>query len=129
MKVIENEFEDKDYVREFPFGRYSLDFAWPHKKVAIEIDGDQHQRFQVYIDRDLRKDSKLRDEGWKVLRISWKEMCRNTKAVIEEAKSFTGDDHGNSDHLLVDHHRIWAASSARFDPVMVRPQRDVAGRS
>lgn len=32
IKVIENEFEDKNYKREFNIGIYSIDFAWPHKK-------------------------------------------------------------------------------------------------
>jgi len=40
MKVIENEFEDKNYTREYPFHRFSLDFAWIEKKKCIEIDGD-----------------------------------------------------------------------------------------
>ena len=32
MQVIANEFTDKNYVRERPFHRFSLDFAWEHKK-------------------------------------------------------------------------------------------------
>jgi very-short-patch-repair endonuclease len=39
MCVIKNEFKDKNFVREYPFIKYSLDFAWPHKKICIEIDG------------------------------------------------------------------------------------------
>ena len=42
MQVIEKEFEDKNYLREMPFHRFSLDFAWKHKKKCIEIDGKQH---------------------------------------------------------------------------------------
>jgi very-short-patch-repair endonuclease len=91
MGVIENEFLDKNFEREYPVGVYSIDFAWVHKKLAIEIDGDQHQRFEEYKERDVRKDAKLRDEGWKVLRISWKEMFLNPKEKIAEAKSFVDD--------------------------------------
>ena len=46
MQVIENEFSDKNYVRERPFHRFSLDFAWEHKKKCIEIDGGQHRTRQ-----------------------------------------------------------------------------------
>ena len=46
MNVIKNEFEDQNYVREYPFKIYSLDFAWPEKKQCIEIDGEQLYRFK-----------------------------------------------------------------------------------
>jgi len=88
MKVIENEFEDKNYVRELPFKRFSLDFAWVEKRKCIEIDGEQHERFADYKARDERKDAALRAEGWQVLRISWKEMFNNPKHWIGVAKEF-----------------------------------------
>lgn len=79
MRVIENEFSNKNYIREFPFYRYSLDFAWPDLKICIEIDGEQHERFEEYKERDIKKDELLKQEGWKELRISWKECCKNPK--------------------------------------------------
>lgn len=88
MTVIEKEFEDKDYVREYPFGRFSLDFAWISKKKCIEIDGDQHQRFQDYKERYERKDALLKENGWEVLRLVWKEVYRNPKEAIRKAKTF-----------------------------------------
>ena len=88
MNVIENEFEDKDYKKEYSVGIYSLDFAWVKKKKVIEIDGDQHQRFEDYKERDKRKDKFLQENGWEVLRISWKEMFNNTKEEINKCKLF-----------------------------------------
>jgi very-short-patch-repair endonuclease len=88
MQVIENEFLDQNYQREFPLGIYSLDFAWPHLKKCIEIDGDQHQRFTEYINRDIKKDNFLHEHGWKVLRIVWKDMFADTKSYIQIAKEF-----------------------------------------
>lgn len=88
MSVIENEFDDKDYVREYPFSRFSLDFAWISKKKCIEIDGEQHQRFQDYKERDERKDALLKEHGWKVLRLVWKEVYNNPKEAIRRAKTF-----------------------------------------
>lgn len=88
MTVIENEFDDKDYIREYPFGRFSLDFAWISKKKCIEIDGEQHQRFQDYKERDERKDALLKENGWEVLRLVWKEVYNNPKEAIKKAKTF-----------------------------------------
>ena len=88
MKVIENEFEDKNYQREYPLSIYSLDFAWPEKMKCIEIDGAQHQRFDEYRERDKRKDLALTQAGWKCLRITWKDFSCDTQYWIQIAKKF-----------------------------------------
>lgn len=90
MEVIANEFHDKAYEREFSFERFSLDFAWPAKKKVIEIDGGQHQRFEEYRLRDARKDQLLKENGWGVLRIAWKDFCGDTKSWINKANNFIG---------------------------------------
>lgn len=87
-KVINNEFEDKNYKTEYSLGRYSLDFAWEEKKKCIEIDGSQHQRFQEVIERDQRKDLLIGEKGWEVLRIKWTDMFHETKKYIKIAKDF-----------------------------------------
>lgn len=88
MTVIENEFNNKSYIREYPFDKYSLDFAWVGLKRCIEIDGDQHERFSEYMQRDLCKDAKLKENGWNILRIKWKDMYNDTKKMIAIAKDF-----------------------------------------
>ena len=88
MKVIENEFQNKNYKREFPFYKYSLDFAWVDEKKAIEIDGEQHERFIDQINRDLQKDKLLQQNGWKLLRIKWKDIMNDSKFWINKAKQF-----------------------------------------
>ena len=96
MKVIANEFQDKEYVRELPLkfdkGCYSIDFAWPHKMKAIEIDGKQHQEDPVVKERDERKDAKLIENGWSFLRVRWKDICNNTQHFISEMKKFIDQD-------------------------------------
>ena len=88
MKVIKNEFDDKNYQREYNVGIYSLDFAWVDKKKVIEIDGAQHQRFEEYKERDKRKDQFLIKEGWKILRIPWKNMYHHPQKEIQRCKNF-----------------------------------------
>lgn len=91
-KVIENEFDDKNYVYQYQFSTYKLDFAWPHLKKCIEIDGDQHYRFEDYHERDIRKDNLLKQRGWKVFRIRWKDMIHESQKYITIAKNFIEDD-------------------------------------
>lgn len=90
-KVIENEFNDKDYEYNYQFFQYRLDFAWVKKKRCIEIDGKQHQRNEQQAESDLRKDAKLIENGWQVLRIKWKEMYADPKSWISIAKNFVGE--------------------------------------
>lgn len=93
MKVLKNEFgleKDRDYKMEFPFNKFSLDFAWPDKKFCIEIDGEQHERFQEQKNRDIEKDRLLEEKGWLEIRKSWKEIFNNPKSFIEEVKIFLG---------------------------------------
>lgn len=90
-RVIENEISDKNYIQEYPCGIYSIDFAWPEKKLAFEVDGEQHQRFEEYKERDIRKDKFLRENGWKILRLNWKEVCNQPKEEIKKLKLFLNE--------------------------------------
>lgn len=87
MQVIDNEFQDKEYKKEFPFGKFSLDFAWPHKNKCIEIDGEQHEKPE-YKARDNRKNKLLKDKGWEFLRVKWKVFYKKPKLVIKILKAF-----------------------------------------
>ena len=93
-QVIENEFDDKNYEYNLLFYQYRLDFAWPHKKLCIEIDGSQHERDLKQKESDIRKDKKLIENGWKVLRIKWIDLYNNPKYYIEQAKEFINSNKG-----------------------------------
>lgn len=88
MMVVENEFQDKNFKREFPFHKFSLDFAWVEKKRCIEIDGEQHERSEEQKRRDLEKNRLLKEDGWELLRMPWREVYKDTKVWIEKAKVF-----------------------------------------
>ena len=88
IDVISNEFGDKNYQREFPFHRFSLDFVWLDKKRVIEIDGEQHEKFEEQKLRDAEKDKLLSLEGYALLRIRWKDLYENPKHWIQIAKDF-----------------------------------------
>ena len=73
INIIEKEIINKNYIREY--------------KLCIEIDGEQHE-WKDRKERDLKKDNMLKDEGWKELRIKWKEMYHNTQEYIQHIKDF-----------------------------------------
>lgn len=86
-KVLENELKDNTFVEEFHIGKWFLDFAWPNKKIGLEIDGSQHE-WPERKKNDEEKDSFCLSQGWKILRLKWKDICKNTKDSIEIIKEF-----------------------------------------
>ena len=80
-----------DYIHEYPFGGFSLDFAWVQNKKAIEIDGEQHYeaRFDKSVDR--RKENLLKEKGWKLLRIRWEKEKKDKESLIRKIKEFLGN--------------------------------------
>lgn len=69
---------------------YQLDFYNDEKKIAIEIDGDQHYTDERIKESDKRKDKYLENEGWYVFRIKWssyQKLSYNEKCnVVREIK-------------------------------------------
>lgn len=61
------------FQREFPVGKYFIDFAITDKMIALEIDGRQHDE-DVRRKRDEQKDKFLMELGWRVYRIKWKSI-------------------------------------------------------
>lgn len=54
--------------QQYRVGRYTLDFAWPRRGVALEADGYHHRSADVAL-KDCLRDCWLRAEGWVVLRV------------------------------------------------------------
>lgn len=71
------------YEYEKPVGRFSIDFALLDKKIALEIDGQQHSR-PKNIESDHRKDILLESLGWKVYRIKWKGHSTEKTRLLTE---------------------------------------------
>lgn len=79
--------------REFPFAkprRWRFDFAWPAKRVAVEIEGGtwiqgRHNRGSS-IEKDLEKYNTAALLGWKVLRFTTA-MVKSGRAInlVQEA--------------------------------------------
>ena len=65
-------------------GGYYLDFFFPNKMIALEIDGSQHEDPERKA-LDIKKDKALIENGYKVYRIKWKEIQSDKgKAYIKE---------------------------------------------
>lgn len=80
------------YVRELIVrtgkqGRYSIDFAFPEQKLAIELDGDSHLCRKKH---DEKRDVFLTSLGWKVKRVLNSELFNTPDGVINSLKELLG---------------------------------------
>jgi very-short-patch-repair endonuclease len=81
------EFLEKNNIigwkQEYPYKRYSLDFAFPDKKINIEIDGSTHN-IESVSNKDKIRDRTLKNDGWIVYRLSTKDVKYNLKEIIKQ---------------------------------------------
>lgn len=69
---------------------YFIDFAFVDLKIAIEIDGSQHLE-EKRKKSDEKKDKLLLSKGWRVLRITAKQVLENKRETIDQVNSFIGN--------------------------------------
>lgn len=68
---------------------YRLDFALPHRKIAIEIDGwEFHGLSKDQFSRDRKRWRDIERGGWRLLRFSGREIMRNAYGCVQEAASW-----------------------------------------
>jgi very-short-patch-repair endonuclease len=59
-------------------GAFRLDFAWPHRRIAVEIDGAATHASRDALSRDLRRQNRILlsmvPAGWALLRFTWDDL-------------------------------------------------------
>lgn len=86
-----------DIVNEYPFYPYFIDFAFLNIKLAVELDGACHfNNGEPRKQHDIKRDDFLIENGWKVFRISYKEI--NTETINKFINIL--NDIYNSDKIL-----------------------------
>jgi very-short-patch-repair endonuclease len=74
------------FRRQYPFPPYTLDFYCDELKLAIELDGGQHNEGDE-MRRDERRSAYLATRGVKVLRYWNHDVLTRTEAVLEDLYS------------------------------------------
>lgn len=76
------------FEEQHQFSKYCLDFAILDRKINLEIDGEQHYNETRVIEKDKSRDEYMIGNGWKIIRIRWKEYKKLNK---EERKEFVSN--------------------------------------
>jgi Uncharacterized protein conserved in bacteria len=73
-------FADYKFRRQHPVGNNILDLACCEARLAVELDGGQHDENQEY---DRQRTIWLNAKGWHVIRFWNNELWNNEEAVLE----------------------------------------------
>ena len=71
------------FRRQFPIGKYIVDFCCPERKLIIEVDGGGHN-IDNEIKRDEERDKFFKKEGFIILRFWNNEVDRNIEGVYQK---------------------------------------------
>ena len=62
--------------------RYYIDIAFPHIKLAIEIDGRLHEEDHDLFESDRWRQNALVADGWRVLRFTWEMLNKHPEVLV-----------------------------------------------
>ena len=59
-----------------------VDAVWHRQRLVVEVDGYQFHRTRAKFERDRRRDGRLLMAGYRVLRITWRQLTREPELVV-----------------------------------------------
>ena len=63
-------------------GAFCVDFHWPQHNLVVETDGRATHGHAIAFQRDRDRDLYLQDRGWRVLRLSWRQVVHEPERVV-----------------------------------------------
>ena len=81
LKLRAGRFRGVKFRRQKVVGRFIVDFASNHPKLAIEIDGDTHAGRESY---DAQRSQFLEEQGYRVVRFSNSDVMSNIEGVLHQ---------------------------------------------
>jgi very-short-patch-repair endonuclease len=61
---------------------WEVDAFWPRHRVVVEVDGYAYHGNRAAFERDRRKDAALVAAGYRVVRITWRQLADEPHAVV-----------------------------------------------
>ena len=84
-------FEGTKFRRQYPIGKYIVDFICADKMLIIELDGGQHADNPD----DKIRDHWLKSQGYRILRFWNNDMLQNKEGVLHTIKAALDNPHPN----------------------------------
>jgi very-short-patch-repair endonuclease len=61
---------------------FEVDFLWPDQKLIVEFDGFQFHGHRAAFERDRRRDQRQIAAGYRVIRITWRQLAEEPLTVV-----------------------------------------------
>jgi very-short-patch-repair endonuclease len=61
---------------------FEVDLLWPEARLIVEVDGFAFHGHRAAFERDRQRDMMLRDRGFEVIRVTWKQLVDQPLVVI-----------------------------------------------
>jgi hypothetical protein len=75
---------------------HKVDFAWPDRRLAVEIDGGAVHTTRTAARRDRRLDREIRDAGWRVERFMEDDVVDTPEVVLVAVRGLLGPSRDES---------------------------------
>ena len=75
-------------------GRYELDFLWRAERLVVEVDGYTYHSDPVAFERDRLRDAELQASGYRVMRVTRRQVRDTPEAVIARIRRALGTSSG-----------------------------------
>ena len=69
---------------------FEADFLWRDRRVIVELDGHQTHGTRAAFERDRERDRILQAHGWRVIRITWRQLHEHPDAVAADLARLLG---------------------------------------
>jgi very-short-patch-repair endonuclease len=66
---------------------YEVDLLWPTQRLIVEVDGYAFHSSRHAFERDRLKDARLQAAGYRVIRVTWRQIAGSPEAVIARLAS------------------------------------------
>jgi very-short-patch-repair endonuclease len=63
-------------------GRHEVDFRWREQGLVVEVDGFRFHSSRLAFERDRLRDAELQAHGWRVIRVTWRQIAHQREAVV-----------------------------------------------
>lgn len=91
LLIDELETRDIEYEFQYKLNQWSIDFAFPNHKLAVEADGVYWHSLPENIERDKRKDRSLKRKDWTILRFTGDEIRESSTDCIDQVLAHIKD--------------------------------------
>jgi very-short-patch-repair endonuclease len=82
MRAIVREAELPSPISNAAILGYVADFLWPAERLVVEVDGHAFHSSRAAFERDRRRDRCFLAAGYRVMRVTWRQLLNDPLAVI-----------------------------------------------